>query len=200
MKKATILILIIFIFAQPSAQAIEEKMVEKAYEINHSWVENARLGEHNKADIGNIKNRISALKKYAKAYTPKGYNWRRLWKDAFAIVWQESHFVNYANQDDGTGFGWAAIQWDTAEDLAQRRGWNWTTEKHQILISDNQGSKVQAKYMIGYLVWLYEYYGQNRRQALSGYNKGLSTNWQRCKYFKAIEKKIHKLDEYLMEG
>jgi len=94
----------------------------------------------------------------------------QLWKDSLAIVWEESWFVNVRNQDHGTGFGWGALQWATAKDNAKRIfGWDWENESVALPYSN----RLQAKYVIGHLLYLHDYYG-NRRQAILGYNMGMN--------------------------
>lgn len=94
------------------------------------------------------------------------YHPRDLLKDAFAIIWEESWFINEPDQDNGTGFGWAAMQWNTAKDL-QSRVYDWEEISQNKLYKHRE----QAKYMVGYLLWLKNHYGDRHRTIL-GYNKG----------------------------
>lgn len=123
------------------------------------------------------------------------YHPRQLLKDAMAIIWEESWFINEQNQDDGTGFGWAAIQWGTAKDL-QSRVYNWEKFKKDSLYKHRE----QAKYMVGYILWLKNHYGDRHRTIL-GYNKGpgvVLVNGQR--YFLKFVQNRRNIDNYLKEA
>jgi hypothetical protein len=122
----------------------------------------------------------------------------QLWKDSLAIVWEESWFVNVRNQDNGTGFGWGALQWGTAEDNANRLfNWDWENEKKALPYSN----QLQAKYVIGHLLYLQDYYG-NRRKAILGYNMGMNIHnknpWDE-RYWLKVSIWRRQIDDYLRQ-
>lgn len=123
------------------------------------------------------------------------YEPRQLLKDAMAIIWEESWFINETSQDDGTGFGWAALQWGTAKDL-QSRVYKWEKFEKNSLYKH----KEQAKYMVGYILWLKNHYSDRHRTIL-GYNKGpgvVLINGQQ--YFLKFIQKRREIDAHLMEA
>jgi len=191
------LMLITSVFAKGlEADKIESIMIEHACELNEMKIKNdSRLTKNDLATNEQIENRVGWLKYYSKRLAPKGYNWKRLWKDSFAIAWQESYFVNYIEHDNNKGFGWTALHWTTCEDMADRYGWNWQKDKDTIDVR----AKLQAKYMIGYVVWLYDFYGQDRRKAITGYNQGLwlDDDFYYKNYWLSVAGRINQVDKWL---
>jgi len=123
----------------------------------------------------------------------------QLWKDSLAIVWEESWFVNVRNQDYGTGFGWGALQWSTAEDNANRIfGWDWENESVALPYSN----RLQAKYVIGHLLYLYDYYDRQRRLTVLGYNMGMKVHnknpWDE-RYWLKVSIWRRQFDDYLRQ-
>ena len=161
-----------------------------AKEINGYWVNSRNyLHNSNKATGEQIKNRIDPIKYYSHnryKFANASFNEELLSPFelkiiSFAIIWQESWFVNYSSQDNDTGFGFAALQWTTAEWLAEIYNWDWEEDKSKIspygqVMSSRQGDKLQVKYMIGYLLWLYDYYDNNVGKTITGYNRGTRVN------------------------
>lgn len=171
---------------------IQEVMTDRAKISNTMWTRGmSHLEPSSRHELHNL---IFWLGEYAIRYAPEGWHWKRLWKDMFCIVWQESNFVNYEEQDDETGFGWSALQWSTAKEVAEREEWNWDFDKSFV----QKIYSLQAQYMAKYLVYLYEHYDGDRKKAITGYNKGLDVgDPERYGYWKALKSKIRVLDAKL---
>lgn len=200
MKRKTLIVLVVVIIVLCcfgkiySKNKIEKVMFEHAKEINSLKIKyDSKLNKQDLATNRQLKERIYWLKYYSKELSPKGYNWKRMWKDAYCIVWLESNFVNYIEHDEGDGFGFIAMKWTTAKEIAKNHSMAFNKLKIQ------EGSKRQAEYLIRYLVWLYNFYGKNRRKAITGYNvgTGLSENYIYREYWLKMSGRINELDKWL---
>lgn len=135
------------------------------------------------------------------------YNWKQMWNDLFAMVWYESWFVNYKVQDEGLGFGWSAMRWDNLEWLAEEYQWNIKKDmkkltENGIIKSNEEADKIQAKYMVGLLLWLYDYYDGSRELAITGYNKGTSLgegDYKLDPYYIEVKGRISVIEERVNE-
>lgn len=215
-KLFIIWLILIFISGQAYAMSYDDvediifnillhKFTEFGEEINIKWVN--KFNNFSLSDVAkkqDIKNRVYYLGYFSKnrktfknnifdVYEVDNYNWEKLWLDSYCIVWQESWFVNYLHQDDKTGFGWGALQWSTVEWLATIYEWDWEKDKNNLLsssgylITTKKSDKIQAKYIIGYLLYLYNHYEGERGKVITGYNKGFNVkNYHNDSYYRDI--------------
>lgn len=128
-----------------------------------------------------------------------GYRKKRLGKDGLSVAWFEGLFVNYSSQDDGTGFGWIAMQWDHVDTLISI--YDWPSSEKRIIADSGASDQLQAKYLVGNLLYWYNYYG-SRGKAIEGYNKGygVSEYWEYSYYWLAVSGRINQLDKWLREA
>ncbi|MFW5895409.1 MAG: hypothetical protein ACOCT9_01565 [archaeon] len=184
---------------------MQKELEEEARIINNKKIKFNQNLSSKRATNEELSERIKWLGHYSKErnsydeawYTPgKGYNSKRLWKDVFSMVWVESWFINYKSHDQGAGFGYGGMQWSTAKDMAEVYDWDWEKEKSILKDFDHpQNNKLQAKYIVGYVYWMYEYYNQDRQKAIAGYNTGTGVEDPDYNpYFLAVSGRIHKVD------
>lgn len=198
-----------------SFEEMEDILFKRVRVINDKRIqENNRFNEWDRASDERLRDRVKYLGYYAKNRDVyKGadfevnnidYHWKQMWKDLIAIVWIESWFVNEKMQDDGLGFGYGALHWSTAKDMADVYGWEY--EGDSVLLNDD---KVQAKYIVGYLIWLKNYYNRKyegeysnnhlRGMAISGYNMGLwlGMDYEYTAYYNSIAGRRNTIDKWL---
>ena len=199
MQKILLALIIILIFTIPiSAGEVEENMVEFAYELGQQRAANTGGNAPTKFELREMFKWIRHYAHNRTVFTSAdfcpyevGYNPDQLVKDIFAIVWEESWFINEPDQDNGTGYGWIAMQWSTREDLIERvYGWkdyNKNPYKH----------REQAKMIVGMLLYL-RHRTNNRHRTILGYNVGPGVGYINGQtYFNRFVTKRRVLDEIL---
>jgi len=197
----------------------------RAIEGNH-WYINYRpeLNESDKITETQAINRIKAI-----LITSHKLNYmypkilpRRIFKDFNAILEYETHFVNYANQDDGMSFGVPALTWKTAQIAIDELGYNLNIYrkknitdnlrydyKYNIYFNENHRNYLRQypELQIELGVWYYyrllkKYYNGNRLLALTGYNTGPGLNKDNPRfrnYYFNIRGRINYYEEQLIK-
>lgn len=208
MKKILTVIIIIFLTSTVGATSIiteETPTMLKAYEKaleTHRRRMSFRKEEIRPREVEEIVYWLHYYSENREAFKNNRFDhdleYPQLWKDALAIVWEESWFVNEPNQDNWTGFGWGALQWGTAKDNAVRIfGWDWKNES----VALPHSNRLQAKYVIGHLLYLRDYYS-DRRKAILGYNMGMNIHnknpWDE-RYWLKVSIWRRQIDDYLRQ-
>lgn len=156
-----LVVLLVFILFKGITGVDSVNHVRIALEARESWT-----GEKaSKSESKSVSTLIIALKKYSKELFTE--NQHEAYMYSLGMIWQESWFVNYEYHDNKKGFGYVAMLWTTAEDVQVM--YEYPEEDLENL---PQSADLQAKYLMSYLRYLYDWY-DSLEFAVIGYNKGL---------------------------
>lgn len=201
-------------------KGIESELIKHSKKFNKRRIKvsmqskNGELDRHDLASDKDIFKRVHWLGYFAsnrEIYKPApfdpyslGWHYKDVWKWSVSIALIEGYFVDYRSHDGGLGFGWGAMHWSTAKWLANDvYNWNWKRDR-MILESHkhNNNDKLQAKYIIGYLYWLHDYYNNDTGKAVTGYNWGTQAtdSYVYSAYYLAILGRRHQIDKWLIES
>lgn len=150
---------------------MQDKAEELALYLNEKYIfHNTKLTKGDLMTAEQAYERVYYLYHYAKELNHRFHklNPVQVWLDLFAIISYETWWVNFRKTDNGLGFGYISMLWNTAEGVANSYNWDWDIDSRYI-----SGSAIlQSRYIVGLYYNLAVRYNGDRTRIITGYNKG----------------------------
>lgn len=175
-------ILLYSLTVEASEWNLQHKMIERAKYYNGLHVKwSKKLDNNDIVTDEQIYNRVNSLMYWTDKYYDSSYSYSQtdILLTLYSLIEVESAWVNYKHQDDKTGFGLGAMQYDTAKIVADMLG----EEYNQYKLS--RSTHKQLQYVVYWFYYLLDR-ENNINKAIVSYNQGRSYGEQRIEeyYFK----------------
>jgi len=144
----------------------KDYLIKRAIEWNTNQVyhDNSLSYPEHIAGEKEIEKRITNIKTYIEKHNNTKLKNREVFIDIYSIIEHETRWVNYLYLDQGTSFGVASMQYNTAKEFTNKQPYE--------LQSD---TTKQVELAVLYYLHMYRYYN-DREMAILAYNRGFNIN------------------------